>query len=404
MKGSLLKRGKNAWRIKFDLGRNPLTGKRMYAYKTVRGARRNAETEMRSMMVAADKGVFVNPTNTTLGQWIEIWLEDQLTVSLDGKSGSIRPKTHERYAQLLRKHVTPTIGAIPIQRLVVANVVALYNSLRKHGLSRGGEAHGLSETTISHVHRALSMALSDAVTMGLIASNVCRILPKKNKPRPKRAGGKTDKLFALNRGQMDEFLKASVDHQLLPFIILGFATGARRSELLALRWTDIDFERGLISISKSLEITSEYGIREVNPKTEQSIRTISVDQVTLRRLRAYKSQLSQRTMAVGTRFAESSYVFPKSHLQLNSPMIPNTVSRQFSRHASRIGFKGFTYHGLRHTHATLLLSEGVPVKAVAARLGHKNEIVTLTIYSHLLSSAEAQASKVAATLMEQALK
>jgi len=193
------------------------------------------------------------------------------------------------------------------------------------------------------------------------------------------------------------------DHFLFPIVYVALATGARRDEILALRWSDIDFEKGLVRIDRAIEETQAHGVKFNPQKTESSRRLIGVDADVISTLRKHRAYQLEEHLKLGTRLPPDALVFPQSALAPATPMATFRVSKRFSDLAKRIGFPKLRFHDLRHTHATLLLTEGVPVNAVAARLAHSKASTTINCYGHALKRAEEQAASVAGSILRDAM-
>lgn len=410
MKGCIFKRGPSAWLIKYDIGKDPATGKRRQKYKTVHGSRADAEREKRELLGQIDKGTYVEPKTTTLESWIEKWLSEYA-------EPSVSAKTLERYQQLLRVHVIPHIGKKPIQKVSIPDVHSLYVKLRKEGLTLSKKQTaaklekkwqepatpvGLSEATILHVHRALSLVFSEATRSQVISRNP---VSEMKAPRPKR--GETEesgqKINALDQEQVNSLVSGLANHPLRSIVAFALSTGMRRGEILALRWTDLDFEKLTVRVDRALEETQAKGLRFKAPKNKASRRTIGIDAEIVSILKEHRKRQLEDLMKLGTRLPSDALVFPISILEPAKPMPTYSVSKRFSEVAERIGFPGFRFHDLRHTHATLLLTAGVPVNAVAARLGHSTPVITLSVYGHVLKRAEEQAAAVAGSILRGAV-
>jgi integrase len=164
------------------------------------------------------------------------------------------------------------------------------------------------------------------------------------------------------------------------------ASGARRSELLALRWSDVNFDAGTIKIERNLEETRELGIRIKSPKTRASRRTVGIPPQAVDALRLHRKEQQELWLRLGRgRIGDDSLLFCKWN---GEPRSPTSVSREFSRQRKRIGLRYLKLHALRHTNVSILIKKNVPITEIAARLGHSSPVVTLRVYSHLMGDAD----------------
>ena len=161
MTGSTRRRGKTSWELKYDIGTDPLTGRRITRYASFKGIKRDAEIELAKLVAAAAKGENVAPDRVTVGEFIARW-------QADFAAANVTPKTIERYKELLAHHVRPHLGAARLQKLRTADIAKLYGTLQRSKAEGGA---GLAPRTVGHVHRLLHRVLGHAVQWGLIVSN-----------------------------------------------------------------------------------------------------------------------------------------------------------------------------------------------------------------------------------------
>lgn len=412
--GSITKRGES-WMLKYEGGKDA-TGKRRQLYKTVRGTRKEADRELRRLLGQLDEGTHVDPQKMTLAQWIEIWVRDYA-------APTVSAKTLERYSELLRLHVVPYIGQQAMQKLTSGDLQCLYTKLRTIGrlrsktkrsaaeLAQPAKVEGLAERTVLHVHRVLSQALSQAARQRVIVRNPA---DDAKAPRPEAGQaadgeeGAGEVIKALEREPLVALLRGLRDEWIFPIATTDAGTGMRRGEILALRRSDIGLDARTIRIERAVEETNKKGrdgktIRFKAPKNKSSKRTISIDPGLAAFLRGHMARQAEEALKLGTHPARDWLLFPKSIAEPTTPIRPRNVSKRFSILAARLGFPGLRFHDLRHTHATLLLTAGVPINAVSQRLGHSTPVITLTVYGHVLPRADAQAATVSGTLLEGAI-
>lgn len=197
-----------------------------------------------------------------------------------------------------------------------------------------------------------------------------RVQPPKTR-KPKRKYYDDEQCKILLENLKDQEIKYKVA------IIITIFTGVRLGELMGLEWTDIDFRNGIISINKASQYLSEKGVFTKDPKTESSIRDVAIPQFVLSLLKEYKLWYEEQKSLYGELWHESNRLFIQSD---GKPMHPNTISKWFVKFVKKIGLPVINFHGLRHTNATLLISQNIDVTVVAARLGHAQITTTLNFY------------------------
>jgi integrase len=343
--------------------------------------------------VQARRGEYTERNRITVTAYLDDWL--------DSHAMEIKPRTLLDYRACIRLYVTPRIGHLPIQAVRPSTITKLYRDL----LASGGR-HGrpLAITTVTHLHAVLRKAFRDAVIVdGLIGSN-----PVERAKRPRVQAQEPGTVWTV--AQLRAFLTTSRQHRLFAFFHVAAYTGARRGELLNLRWTDIDFDAGKITITGS---TAVIGGERVNGTTKSGrTRVVSIDDETVAVLRQRKADQAAEQLRVGDswRGTKDGYVFTTGW---GEPIYPDTVTSLMSKliRAHNVPEQGprpkdqlprARLHDLRHLHATTLLLSGVPVHVVAARLGHADPAVTLRVYAHVIRSAEAAAADIFAQAVNTA--
>jgi integrase len=226
--------------------------------------------------------------------------------------------------------------------------------------------------TLHHVHVTFNSCLSTAERKGLIRANPMRRVEQVP------SGGESDHGLALEETELATLVAGfRPSPTMYAPIAIDAATGARRNELLAFRWTDLDVEKKSLRVERALEVTKKFGTRFKPPKTERGKRTIALDDASMAILLEERGKHLRMLAGVPegvdvdlslVRLPEDALIFPE-HGTLATPRIPRNFSKEFTRRAKRLGFADFTFHHLRGTHATLLLDRGVPVHVVAERIG-----------------------------------
>ena len=251
---------------------------------------------------------------------------------------------------------------------------------------------GLSPRTVLHSHRVLREALAHAVSWGLLGRNVCEAV---DPPRPQRKA-----MEAIDSADVQKFLDVAAESPYGPIFFLALYTGMRRSELLGLRWSAVDLEGKTVSVTETLQRITGKGLLVLQPKTSRSRRLMSLPPSAVALLRGLRVKQIDERASLGVEWHQSDYVF--SHFD-GSPVDPDAVTHAFARVIKKAGLPHLRFHDLRHTHASLMLKQGVHPKIVSERLGHASITITLDTYSHVLPGLqEAAALKFEEGLQEGA--
>lgn len=281
-------------------------------------------------------------------------------------------------------YVLPRIGRVPLRRLTVAHLQNLYTTLRAGG---GHDGRPLAPKTVLNVHQVLRTALGDAERQGLVARNVARMMD------PPCYGTALEQ-SCWNQEELRLFLDAAASHRLAPALWLTATTGMRRGEVVGLRWNDIDFDARRLSLQRSVTCTG-YRVHTTPTKTRTSRRPIDLDATTIEVLVDWRAAQA-RELGGDDR---DRVVFTRQNGQ---PIHPHVLSQTFERVLTAAGLPRIRLHDLRHTHATLLLKAGVPIKVVSERLGHASPAFTMSVYQHVLPGMQRDAADTFARLMDEA--
>ena len=380
MTGHVRRRGERSWEIKFDLGTDPLTGKRLTRYHSFKGTKREAEAELVRLKAAADKGEYVNPSKTTLAEFLDRWETWAAT--------QVSAKTLERYKELAKHHVRPHLGASRIQKLKPVNFAELYGKLQK----AKPDGAGLAPRTVGHVHRLMHRVFGHAVKWSVIASNP---VASADPPRVERA-----EIEILAPDEIKAVVTALRGRPLYPVAVLALATGMRRGELAARRWGDIDLEAGKVRVERSLEQTND-GLSFKPPKTKAGRRAITIPPAIIAELRAHWRQQQEQRLALGLgKACAEDLVFARAD---GLPWPPDSLTADWARTVRLLKLPTVTFHALRHTHVSQLIAAGLDVVTVSRRIGHGNPTVTLGVYAHLFGNTDERAAAAVETALASAL-
>ena len=363
MRGHIRKRGKNSWAIVVDLPGNPQTGKRRQQWHSVRGSKRDAEAKLRELLTSLDKGVYIKPQRLTLGEYLHQWLDGYVKTNCS-------PRTLDGYHTIMRCHLIPNLGMIPLAKLQPQHIQQYYAQALSDG--RADEKGALSARSVLHIHRVLFQALNYAVKQELLIRNVAELV---DPPRAKKAEMRT-----LTPKEVSRLLNAAKSTHYYPIIYTAINTGLRQAELLGLRWRDIDLDLASLSITQVLY--KRRGVCQFKqPKTEHSRRRLDLSPSLALFLRQYKAQREAERLLLGKPLSDYDLVFSNIN---GAPMDPGTLTHNFARIARRTGLEGTRFHDLRHTFASLMLLAGIHPKIVSEMLGHSSVAFTLDVYSHVI--------------------
>jgi integrase len=286
--------------------------------------------------------------------------------------------TYASYAQITHVYIVPYLGHVSLQKLAPAMLQALYARL----LSGEGERRPLSSRTVRYTHAVIRMALKEALRLGLVARNVADAVspPKAARPQVK----------AWDAPELRHFLEVAGADRYSPLWLLAAHTGMRQGELLGLRWQDIDLGRGIARVVQTVP-THHHGVEFGVPKTASGRRTIALDATCIVALRAHRASQNERRLAMGEVWQDYDLVFTSG---IGTPLNQGGVYHRFIALARKANVPRIPFHGLRHSHATVLMKQGVNPKVVSERLGHADISITLQTYSHVLPQMQQEAAAI----------
>ncbi len=313
---------------------------------------------------------YSEPSKLTVGDFLEEWLVVHST--------RIKPTTRYKYETVIRNHLMPRIGSLKLQALRPTHIERVYQELLTEP---GVNGRVLSPNTVAYVGTILKTALKYAVEVeGSLTSNPA------TKIRPPKTSTKSINPWTLS--ELNTFLEEAKSHRLYFFYRLSAFTGARRGELCALRWSDFDGKA--ITISKSRTQLEGASLEQNSTKGGRNgQRRVPLDAVTIEQFNAHRKRQMVERIKLGEHWNESGYVFVQ---ESGLPLYPGTPSDLFKKILKKAGLRPTRLHDQRHLHATELLRLGEPLHVVADRLGHRDAMVTATIYAHVSSEQAETAS------------
>jgi integrase len=346
-----------------------------------REARKLAEAKLTELLDQKNKGTYIDVSKTTVLEYLRTWLEK-----------TVRPvrrsETARVYANFIEKHVAPSrIAHLPLQKLRKSDLEHFYNvDLAK-----------LSPSSVTVCHAILSKALNDAVDDGLLPFNPAARAKNRRKVERGAAAESAQKhcWSALEARKVLDVAKVARP-QMSAFVALALDTGARKSELYGLLWADVDLDAGTVYLRQQLDRAGAEPV--FGPLKTKRCRNVTLDGETVNRLKAHKRYQAELKMANRTVYRDFGLVFAKEpeHLQMPKAELGQPLKsldgKPFRDLVRQAGVRPIKFHGLRHTCVTLSLAAGVPVNAVAQRVGHVEPTMTLNVYGHVLDEMQKDAA------------
>ena len=352
--GQIVSRGRQRWLIRVFLGRDRETRRRTYHNRTIHGSARRAQEYLTKMLRERDLGRGLEGSEITLNEFLDRWLETAAKPKL-------REKSYRSYESLLRRYIRPELGERILSTITPLDVQATYQQLVDRGLS---------SRTVRYTHSVLRSAIRQAIRWRLLAQD-----PTDGAQLP-RLGRR--EMHVLNAEQSRIFLEAALKTHYGPVFAVALTTGMRPSEYLALKWPDIDWDRGTVGVVRTLEkVRGSWSFADT--KRDRSRRIIRLQGWVLELLKGQQARFTQRDRYAVTEAANLLFTTPAGN-----PIHSGKLAQRSKAILRQTALPPLRLYDLRHTAATLALSAGVPPKVVAEQLGHASAAFTLDVYSHLL--------------------
>lgn len=379
MRGHIAKKGNVYYAVIYE-GINQATGKSRHRWHRAGTTRREAERLLAELVKRSHDGHYRAPEKITLGDYLLVrWLPT--------KQSQLRPSSFSSYRRNIEIHVIPHLGHTPLQRLTPEDLDTFYATLLREG-RKNGDGGGLSPKTVRYIHSIIRKALADAARKGTVTRNVADLADP-----PKLTAGPRRQMTVWTASQLRGFLDQIDHHHLYPAFYLAANTGMRRGEILGLRWDHVDLDAARLVVTQAvLSIDYETSVSDV--KTSNSRRTIDLDARTVAVLRAWRKWQLEHLMRTGQGADAAGFVFARPD---GSPIHPDYLSQTFERLVARTSLPRIRLHDLRHTHASILLQAGTPVKVISERLGHASPAFTMNVYQHVLPGMQADAAETFGT-------
>jgi len=368
--GGIYRRADGVWCASVDLGYAGGKRRRKVVYGKTR---RQVAEKLAAMNQARSSGRPVVDDSRRLGDYLEHWLSE--VIEPDRK-----PATAASYRDMVRRHIAPELGHIRLDRLSAMNVRSF---LRAKSTQTSVRGRPLSARSVRYLHAILRSALSQAVRDDLVSRNVCElVLPPRSEQQPFQGS-------YLEPDQARALLSAAEDTRFSTLWRLALTSGLRKGELLALQWDDIDLERGLLTVRRTVSRQAGRGLVEGAPKTAESARTMRLGSGSVEALRQHRELQAVERLRAAQLWKDSGRVFTTPR---GTIIDPRNLNRSLDELCAVARVPRIRVHDLRHTCATLLLAEGEPLEVIAERLGHSDARVTSQVYAHVLNTLKYRAA------------
>ncbi len=358
--GSIYQKSNGKWRaqVSLDGRRLSYTGQ----------SQRDCQNWIRQTRTQIDSGLTFKGTEIQVGSFFETWL---ITVSSSRKGNTVNG-----YRWVTNKRIIPSLGNKYLSELKTETIQRFYDSLISGGLSK----HAV------HVaHKVLRIALNHGVKLGYIGRNPCTgTLP----PKP------TDReMKFLDENQVNVLLRTAIeiDDRLYPLYYLAIHTGLRLSELMGVKWADLDFERRTLQVNRQVLHVKGGSFLFTDPKSASGRRSIILGQKALRVLKAHREEVRAMQVHAGESWADLDLVFPS---RVGTPLTASNIRRDFRMLLNAADVPKIRFHDLRHTAASLMLNHGIPVLIASRRLGHSKASITMDVYGHLMPNKQEEAAEL----------
>jgi len=411
--GSITYRKKDKrWQGYVTVGYDPETEKPVKKYYYGK-TRKEVQEQVNEALGKVRAGTYREPSKLTMAEWFKTWLNDYMKPSL-------RVSTWENYEIQVMRHILPALGHLRLSQLQTSNLQKLYNDKLSNGGRLDGkkrcvgcgklsnkpnlkicdkcgealEGVGLSPRSVRYIHTLIHAALEQAKKEGMITINVADAVKLPHDPKKE--------IQCLDTEGVKKLLTAAKETKYFPAYFLVLNTGLRRGELLGLRWKDINLKEGTVTVSQGL-IRTKGGLKFQEPKTKLSNRTIGISPQVVSVLKDHKKRQNEERLSAGEAYnKEHDLVFCN---ELGEPICPRGFTRHFERLLKRAGLEGkVTFHGLRHTFATLSLQEGAAARTVQEALGHHKAAFTLDVYSSVTDKMKKEATDRIGDLLASCLE
>jgi integrase len=364
--GTIRQRPDGRWECRVTVGRDPGTGKQMrksfYA-----ASQKELVALMKDVQADLQNGAFVEPSKMTVGQWVDIWAAEYL--------GNVSQGTKAGYEGTIKKHITPNLGAVNLQKLHAHDIQKFYNELE-----RGGK----SAKTVRNIHGVFHSALDQAMKLGYIKQNPSSLCTL---PRPVKK-----EMKVMTDDTLGEFLDAIKGERYETVYYIDVFTGMRQGEILGLTWDCVDFKAGTILIDKQLiQEKKKLGAYYLGLPKHDKVRKIKPAGMVMDKLRARKAKQAADQLQAGAAWDNPwNLVFTN---EIGRYLSHKMVRKPYKRIVAAMGISDLRFHDMRHSYAVLSLTNGDDVKTLQSNLGHHSAGFTLDQYGHVTERMQEESAQ-----------
>ena len=391
------------WRVRIDFGIDPVSKKRVMVSRNVKGTKAEARKVRDKLRQEHEHGLVAKADKITFGEFSTEWMERR------ENSGATTKDTAKRERGIV-VILNEYLANVELSDVTARTIDSLYEKIR--------EDRGICNTTLQGYHQVLNMIMKQAADYDIILRNPCERVKTPKREAVERKSLTRDEAvrlleeidkeeewaYAADTAKENRMAKVGKNHDRTRLYDIGniarvvaarvgLATGARRGEILAVQWSNLDLESGVMTIAASLNKTD--GIKE--PKTKAGVRKVSLDKATVDSLARWGRYQVLALARIGIEVSGSTPVFTSG---TGGYLNPSGFSRWWRGFAKEAGFEGLKFHELRHTQATVLLANKVDVKTVQTRLGHANASITLNLYAHAVPENDRDAADLVGDLFK----
>lgn len=407
--GSLIEKKRGVWEIQISAGYDPIEKRYKRITRTIHGTKSDAKKERDRMKYELESGIKTDSANLTFAEWCDEW------INIRRNKGNTSESVLKQYRTRLA-FISSLLGKIRLNKIDARTVENLLLAIREKRTEQGISC---SDSTLRHYYTLLKQCLKTAVDYDLILRNPCdRVVPpKKNQANRKSLTvdeankllkrinesehSYIEELLQKEKNQSDRnnlydrsYLLGLRNVSLILLVRLGLASGCRLGELLALTWSNVDFEQSRICIVAAMDNLD----RMKAPKSAAGVRNLFIDPDTMQHLQAWKSLQSELLETIDITVNGESPVFCTAEGRF---ILKSSFRHWWDAWRKKAEFPELRFHELRHTQASQLLANGMDLKSVQTRMGHSSATLTLDCYAHAMESNDAKAALLIGNLFSQ---